>query len=131
MAAAGPTDDQMGAADRPPAIEGYGAGGFRIDGVVRKGSLIVLPNRIVEWSVASFAEVDVRSLPPTLFAAAGIELLLLGCGAGMALPPRDLRQALRAAGIVIEVMDTGAAVRTYTALLGEQRRLAAALIAVD
>ena len=29
--------------DRPPAIEGYGGGGFRVDGAFHNGSLIVLP----------------------------------------------------------------------------------------
>jgi uncharacterized protein len=42
-----------------------------------------------------------------------------------------LRDALRAVGTVVEPMGTGAAVRTYNVLLGENRRVAAALIAVD
>ena len=57
-----------------------------------------------------------------------IELLLLGCGRRMAPPPSGLRQALRQAGIVLEVMDTGAACRTYNVLLSEERRVAAALL---
>jgi len=131
MAPAGPTDARRGAGDRAPAIEGYGAGGFRIDGVVRQGSIIVLPNRVIDWPVADLAEINLQSLSPALFAEAEVALLLLGCGARMMLPPRELREALRAVGTIIEAMDTGAAVRTYTALLGEQRRIAAALIAVD
>ena len=43
---------------------------------------------------------------------------------------RSLRQALRADGVVIEAMDTGAACRTYNVLMAEGRRVAAALIAV-
>jgi len=39
-----------------------------------------------------------------------------------------LRAPLRAAGIVIEPMDTGAAARTFNLLLSEDRRVAAALI---
>lgn len=131
MAPAGPSDAQKGASDRPPTIEGYGAGGFRVDGVVRQGSIIVLPNRVIGWPVASSVEIDAHSLSPALFAEAEVALLLLGCGVRMMLPPRELREALRAVGTIVEAMDTGAAVRTYTALLGEQRRIAAALIAVD
>ena len=41
-----------------------------------------------------------------------------------------LRDGLRAAGIVVDGMDTGAACRTYNVLLSEERRIAAALIAV-
>jgi uncharacterized protein len=48
----------------------------------------------------------------------------------MELVPRSLRDPLRAAGIVIEPMDSGAAARTYNVLLSEDRRVAAALIAL-
>ena len=118
-------------ADRPPAIDGYGAGGFRVDGMAHKGSLIVLPTRVIEWSVREFAQIDEATLSPGLFGEAGVELLLLGCGERLQLPPPSLRDALRAVGAVIEPMDTGAAVRTYNVLLGENRRVGAALIAVE
>ena len=39
-----------------------------------------------------------------------------------------LRAALKARGIAIEAMDTGAACRTYNVLLAEDRRVAAALL---
>ena len=48
----------------------------------------------------------------------------------MGLVPEALRGLLRAAGIVLEPMDTGAACRTYNVLAAEGRRVAAALIAV-
>ncbi len=131
MATGGTTANNPTAPERPPAIEGYGAGGFRVDGVIHQGSLIVLPTRIVEWPIAGFAEVDERSLPPSLFGDAQVELLLLGCGAHMQRVPSPLREALRAVGTVVEPMDTGAAVRTYNVLLGENRQVAAALVAVD
>jgi uncharacterized protein len=56
--------------------------------------------------------------------------LLIGCGARMAFVPRALRDALKAGGIACDGMDTGAACRTYNVLLAEDRRVAAALIAV-
>lgn len=118
-------------AERPPAIDGYGGGGFRIDGNIHEGSLIVLPSGIVAWSVAEFTQIDQSTLPPPLFGDAEVELLLLGCGKRMQLVPAALREALRAVGTVIEPMDTGAAARTYNVLLGENRRVAAALIAID
>ena len=43
------------------------------------------------------------------------------------LPPSD---PVREAGVVIEPMDTGAAARTFNVLLMEERRVAAALLAV-
>ena len=117
--------------DRPPAIEGYGGGGFRVDGEIHKGSLIVLPTGTVAWTVAEFGEIDNSTLPPALFADAQVELLLLGCGVRMQQLARPLRDALRAVGVIVEPMDTGAAVRTYNVLLGENRQVAAALIAID
>ena len=47
-----------------------------------------------------------------------------------ALVPKALREAMRADGVVVEVMDTGAACRTFNLLMAEERP-AAALIAVD
>ena len=58
------------------------------------------------------------------------DVLLLGCGPRAVLPPRALRDALRAKGLVVEPMDTGAACRTYNVLMAEDRRVAAALIPV-
>lgn len=125
------TPESPDSGGRPPNIDGYGAGGFRVDGVVHKGSLIVLPTRVVPWAVAEFTRIDEASLPPALFGDARVELLLLGCGARLQMVPGPLREVLRAAGTVVEPMDTGAAVRTYNILLGENRRVAAALIAVE
>jgi uncharacterized protein len=39
-----------------------------------------------------------------------------------------LRASLKAKGIAVEAMDTGAACRTYNLLLAEDRRVAAALM---
>ncbi|HEY9218899.1 MAG TPA: Mth938-like domain-containing protein, partial [Phenylobacterium sp.] len=59
-----------------------------------------------------------------------VEFLLLGMGPRNTLPPRELREALLAAGLGLEFMDTPAAARMYNVLTSEGRRLAAALIAV-
>lgn len=56
--------------------------------------------------------------------------MLLGVGLVNALPPRPVRDALKAAGVGLEFMSTEAAARTYNVLASEGRRLAAALIAV-
>ncbi len=131
MATGGTTTNDSNPTNQSPAIEGYGGGGFRVDGVIHKGSIIVLPTRVAEWAVEEFAQIDEASLPPALFGDAHVELLLLGCGVRMQPVPRALRETLSAVGTVIEPMDTGAAVRTYNVLLGENRRIAAALVAVD
>jgi uncharacterized protein len=63
-------------------------------------------------------------------AASIIDTLILGSGTDVWIPPKDLRQALRAVHIVLDPMQTGAAIRTYNIMIGERRRVAAALIAV-
>jgi uncharacterized protein len=62
---------------------------------------------------------------------AGIEFVLLGTGTAQRWPGRPVRQAFADHDLVLECMDTGAAVRTYNVLLAEARTVAAALIAVD
>ena len=111
-------------------VNAYGNGGFRVAGVTHKGSLLVLPERVFAWPVASMAELTLESLTPLLDAGAGTEILLIGCGPSIAFIPRALREALRASGFAVDGMDTGAACRTYNVLLAEDRRVAAALIAV-
>ncbi len=108
-------------------IEGYSASGFRVSGVRYAGSVLVFADRTELWPVATLSEATFDRFAPVV-GRGDIEILLLGCGARMALMPPALRQDLRASGIVVDVMDTGAACRTYNVLLAEERRVAAALI---
>jgi uncharacterized protein len=110
-------------------IQAYREGGFTIAGVRHQGSVLVFPDRTVPWAALDLPGVTLESLGP-ITGAAGIEILILGCGARFALPSPELRQALRAHGIVTESMDTRAACRTFNVLLAEDRRVAAALIAL-
>ena len=112
-------------------IEGYGAGGFTVDGNRVVGSVLVFPGRVVGWPVTAFDQVTAASLDAVTAALPAVEILLIGSGARLELAPTSLRTALRDAGIALDVMDTGAACRTYNVLLAEERRVAAALIAVD
>lgn len=112
-------------------IERYGGGGFRIAGEVHRGAVLVLPDRVTEWGVSAAAEMTPESLAPVVAVEPRPEILLIGCGPRAAFVPPALRQALRDAGITIDAMDTGAACRTYNVLLAEERRVAAALIAVE
>lgn len=110
-------------------VERYGAGRFQVTGRSFQGSLLVWPERVEPWAVARFEEVTLESLEPLL--GLGLDVMLLGCGPRMLLPSRTLRQAVRERGPVLEAMDTGAAARTYNVLMAEERRVGAALIAVD
>ena len=109
-------------------IQGYGEGRFRIAGTVHTGSVVVWPERTEPWPVAEAAEITMASLAG--IAGGPAEILLVGCGARFVARPAGLGDALREAGVALEWMDTGAACRTFNVLLAEERRVAAALIAV-
>jgi uncharacterized protein len=108
-------------------IERYAASGFRVSGVVYHGSVLVFPDLTVAWDAASAPDVTWETLAPVI-EHGGVEVLLLGLGRSTRAVPPALRTALRTAKIALEAMDTGAACRTYNVLVGEDRRVAAALI---
>ena len=115
---------------RSAQIDAYGKGGFVFAGMSHRGSLLCLPEAIWAWDVAEPVQINRYSLERVFAAANSIDTLLVGTGAGVWLPPPELRQALKAAGVVLDAMQTGPAVRTYNIMIGERRRVAAALIAV-
>jgi uncharacterized protein len=111
-------------------IQSYGDGGFKVSGTQHRGSILVLPDNTMGWSVASALELTPSKLQPIIDADPVIEILIIGCGASLAMLPLTLREVMRSKQIGVESMDTGAACRTYNVLAGEGRRVAAALIAL-
>jgi len=124
------------AADRPHLprrvpIEGYGRGGFRFGGLSHRGSLLCLPSGLWAWPVAQAAAIDEAALAQVFAEAADIGLFLIGAGRDSWVVPDALFDRFRALNINIEAARTGTAVSTYNILLGEGRRVAAGLIAVE
>ena len=111
-------------------IQSYGGGGFRVAGVHYHGSVLVLPSRVVPWTVCRLAELTRDSFADVVAETPRVDILLVGCGPRPADDPRRIAKDLIGTGITTEVMDTGAACRTFNVLLAEDRRVAAALIAV-
>jgi uncharacterized protein len=60
-----------------------------------------------------------------------IDTLLIGSGETMAVLPKPLYWFLKDGKLSIDVMNTGAAARIYNIMKSENRRVAAALIAVN
>ncbi len=56
------------------------------------------------------------------------QIILLGTGVKQRFPPMGFGAHFLSRGIGFEVMDTGAACRTFNVLVGEQRRVVAVLI---
>lgn len=115
---------------QPAPIEAYGNGGFRFGGMSHRGSLLCFPDGVWAWPVAGLADVTLASLEPALARADALDFFLIGAGRDPFVLPAPLRQSFREASLSVDVMPTGAAVRTWNVLLAERRRVGAALIAV-
>jgi uncharacterized protein len=116
---------------RSAPIEAYGKGGFAFAEMSHRGSLLCLPDAIWAWPVEKPEQIDRASLDRVFAAAGGIDTLIVGTGTGVWLPPPELRDALRRVRVMLDTMQTGPAIRTYNIMMGERRRVAAALIAVS
>lgn len=105
-------------------IQSYRQGKFKISGETFDGPVIVGPDFVQEWS----ASTSVTDPAQFAFLAGQCDVLLLGTGASASVLPPMLRQKFRDEGLSVDVMDTGAACRTFNVLMAEGRRVAAALI---
>jgi len=112
-------------------IDAYGNGGFRFADMSHRGSLLLLPIGVWAWEPRDPCELAIEHFARVFEDRENLGVLLLGTGAAHVFPSREIKRSFEAAGIVLESMTTGAAARTYNILLAEQRRVGAALIAVD
>ena len=109
-----------------PTIQSYGHDGFRISGALHTHPVYVFPDGVAAWPATSPLSID--SFADAIARRGMFDLLLIGCGErGDGFPP-GLAARLREQGLSCEVMDTGAACRTYNLLAAEGRRVAAALL---
>lgn len=116
---------------RPALIEAYGNGGFRFGGMSHQGSLLCFPDGIWTWPVTTLAEVTTSTLQAALARADSLDFFLIGGGRDPWVLPEQLRQRFAEKSLNVDAMPTGAAVRTWNILLAENRRVGAALIAVE
>jgi uncharacterized protein len=111
-------------------IRTYTAGRITVNQDSYVHSLIVLPGQIIaDWPPQAFEQLAVAHLETLV--SLGPELLILGTGRRQRFPRAELLAPLAAAGIGWEIMDTGAACRTYNILMSEGRNVAAALLMIE
>jgi uncharacterized protein len=119
---------------RAALIDSYGNGGFRFGEMSHRGSILCLPNGVWASRVTDPAGIDEQALALVFENAGGganaVNHFLIGTGMDPAILPVLLREKFRDNKIAVETMTTGAAVRTYNILLGENRPVGALLIAV-
>ncbi len=108
-------------------ILGYANGKIQINDQQYQRSLLVMPDTLVDdWGPSNIQALEPRHLQSVR--ALEPEVVLLGTGQRQVFPARALMRELITTGVGLEIMDTASACRTYNILMGEGRRVVAALI---
>lgn len=108
-------------------IRAHQPGAVTVNDQVMRASFILAVDRLLpDWAPASGAELDevhvqgILELEP--------ELVLIGTGQHLRFPRAAALKPLVVAGIGYEIMDTGAACRTFNVLAAEGRKVVAGLM---
>eukprot|EP00624_Nannochloropsis_granulata_P003391 evm.model.NODE_27169_length_92994_cov_27.080458.31 len=112
---------------------GYDGGGFEVRDINYRGSILAMPSACFLWKPRKVEEITPESLAALMVVRPPIEILVVGSGedfVGRPLAPATLA-FLAANGVAVEHMDTTSACSTFNILNQEDRRVAAALLAVD
>jgi len=114
----------------PYRINSYEQGSILIGNERFVSSVIITPSTVIsDWQPQTFADIATRHLEQILEIKP--ELILLGTGRRQHFPDTDLYLNMAKLNIGFEVMDTGAACRSYNILLQEGRNVAAALLMIE
>lgn len=110
-------------------IQSYSDKGFKITGTAHESAVFVFPDETVPWNdVSDLTSLTNQSFDALVTQKNEIDVLLIGMGKRMKPLPADLQKHLHANGLYPDVMDTGAACRTFNVLVAEGRRVVAALL---
>lgn len=90
-------------------------------------SFAIAPQRLLrDWAPQVYAELEAEHFERLL--ELDPEVVLLGTGTTFRYPPPALLAPLSGRGIGVEVMDSGAACRTFNVLVAEGRQVVAAIL---
>jgi uncharacterized protein len=108
-------------------IRAYGGGELRINDATYRGAVILSASTAQsEPEIHNLDELIAIDLSRVL--ALEPELVLLGTGVRQIFPAASFGAQFLRVGIGFEVMDTGAACRTFNVLVGEKRRVVGLLL---
>ncbi len=108
-------------------VTGYGAGYLTVNGMRYEQPLIVTPDHAPDvWAVTDFDMLDAVALAALLKSRP--DVIVLGTGPVQRFAAAVVLRPLIEAGIGLEMMGTPAACRTYNILMGEGRRVVAAML---
>ena len=106
-------------------VRGWRPGELRIGRDVWREPVLLSPEEVRPWHLKDDEPVTLEHLAPLIEGQP--DVIILGTGETQSFPDHDLGMKLLNRGIGLEVMDTGAACRTYNVLASEGRAVAAAL----
>jgi len=108
-------------------ILGYGPGRILIGGRIYTHGLIVSPERIdTDWGPENAIDLAVEHFAALL--ALDPQIIIVGTGKHQIFPDPNTYLPVLQRGLGVDIMDTGAACRTYNILVSEGRKVAAGLI---
>ena len=111
-------------------IDAYEIGLFRVNGEQYFHSLIITSDgSIDEWSPNSVIDLATQHMDQLV--QLNPEIILLGTGSYQAFPAPEILEPVYDAGVGIEIMDTGAASRSFNLLAAEGRKIAAGLMLIQ
>lgn len=118
------TDEKIGGIN---LIRSYAPGEVRIGETVLKRSCLVKTDQLItDWGPQTVAEIGIADMEAVL--ALKPEVVVIGSGPKQQFPAPEILGAMLSRGVGCEVMDTGAACRTYNVLASEGRTVVAALL---
>ena len=110
---------------RALTVRSWRPGEFRIGKEAWREPILLSPQEVRPWPVQTNESVTLEQLAPLI--AEQPDVIILGTGERQTFPDHELGMRLLEKGIGLEVMDTGAACRTYNVLVSEGRAVSAAL----
>ena len=109
------------------AVRKYDAETVWVNDQALTGSIAISPQQIVDtFSCPQVASLSPAHLQPLL--DMDPEVIILAVGDSVCFPPAAVMREVQKQGIGSEVMNDGAAVRTYNVLLSEERAVVLAMI---
>ncbi|MFT7460212.1 MAG: hypothetical protein ACI909_002900, partial [Planctomycetota bacterium] len=111
-------------------IDAYTIGQVTIAGNVYQSSLLISAESIMPNCLPqSFPELSSAHIEQIITLAP--EIVIVGTGKTLIFPPDSLMRPLTEKNIGFEIMDTGAACRSYNFLVSEGRHVVAALLMIE
>ena len=118
------TDESIGST---LLIRSYAPNEVRVGETVLTRSFLISATQLVpEWKPARIEELTIDDIEAIV--ALEPEIVILGSGTKQKFPETRWLASLLSRGIGCEVMDTGAACRTYNVLVSEDRKVVGALM---